>query len=218
MPQSRWPTPKRRARITWEKERNGEREIESEREREQLEFECVQKDDEAAAKWLKLVSSCGLFFSPNIQMGVHIYHIYTYIWLYIYVHACIFFFTFYTRLICIACRGVENEFAHIWHIILQGCCVACGMRHVASCLRYKLLTSCCDFWRVVQIHECVCVCLLHMCWVLKPSNNVIVIVIATPRYRCRWCASSYPVSSTLSFNLSPAFTHTHTQLTHRHIP
>lgn len=102
--------------------------------------------------WVPVVYS----FHP-IYKWEYIYIIYIHIYGSIYMYMPVFFFTFYTRLICIACRGVENEFAHIWHIILQGCCVACGMRHVASCLRYKLLTSCCDFWRVVQIHECVCV-------------------------------------------------------------
>jgi len=98
-----------------------------------LEFECVQKDDEAAAKWLKLVSSCGLFFSPNIQMGVHIYHIHTYIWLYIYVHACIFFLLFILGSFALLAAewkmnlrifGILFYRAAVWH-------VACGMWQVA---------------------------------------------------------------------------------------
>jgi len=99
-----------------------------EREREQLEFECVQKDDEAAAKWLKLVSSCGLFFSPNIQMGVHIYHIHTYIWLYIYVHACIFFYFLYSAHLHCLPRSGKWICAYLAYYFTG---LLCGMWHAA---------------------------------------------------------------------------------------
>lgn len=71
----------------------------------ELKFQ-ASKDDEAAAKWLELVSSCGFLFPPNkasifslrAPSAPHLHY-----------------------------RGrreggggsSQNEFAHIWHIILQ---------------------------------------------------------------------------------------------------
>lgn len=66
----------------------------------------ASKDDEAAAKWLELVSSCGFLFPPNkasifslrAPSAPHLH---------------------YRGRRAEGDGGSQNEFAHIWHIILQ---------------------------------------------------------------------------------------------------
>lgn len=120
---------------------------------EELELQ-ASKDDEAAAKWLELVSSCGFLFPPNkasifslrAPSAPHLHY----------------------RGRRAEGGGVsQNEFAHIWHIILQLLwarwqaeggvwgSLGCGLWVAVMLPKDKLSTSCCDF---DGLFECLRVC------------------------------------------------------------